>query len=147
VHHFNPSFSCGAGSCILVLMIQKQEPWRRTLLRTEEMAQKYEEAQKENQEPEGCRLCNDTESIAEYEYWRLMPNMFPYDRYFTKSDMLVTKRHIDEHGLTQEEREEFLKLKNEVFADQYDSVLDNLPRQRSIPDHCHFHLIQFKRLD
>ncbi len=127
--------------------MQKQEHWRRLLLRMEETACRYEEAQKEKEQSEGCRLCNDTESIAEYKYWRLMPNMFPYDRYFTKSDMLVTKRHTDERGLTKEEREEFLDLKSKVLTDQYDSILDHLPKQRSIPHHCHYHLVEFKRPD
>jgi hypothetical protein len=100
---------------------------------------------KDKQEKPGCRLCNDTESIREFEYWRLMPNKFPYDRFCSKSDMLVTKRHTDETGLTKQEREEYFKLKSEVLVDEYDSVLDHLPKQKSIPNHCHFHLISFKR--
>lgn len=126
-------------------MTHEHERWRGLLLRTEETARRYEDAQKEKRKYPGCRLCNDTESIREFEHWRLMPNMFPYDRYFIKSDMLVIKRHTDERGLNEAEREEYMRLKSDVLADTYDSVLDNLPKQKSIPHHCHMHLISFKR--
>lgn len=125
--------------------MQEQEPWRRLLLRTEETAKQYEEAQKATPPSKGCRLCNDLESIAEYTHWRLMPNRFPYDRYFTKSAMLVSKRHTDETGLTAEERAEFFELKRDVFADEYDIIFENLPKQKSIPHHMHYHLVELKR--
>ncbi len=131
-------------SCILCGM-QQHEHWRRLLLRTEETARRYEEAARQPSGATGCRLCADPESLAEYTYWRRMPNLFPYDRFFAKSDMLVIKRHTDERGLTQEEREELLALKSGVLGDMYDSLLDHLPRQKSIPHHCHFHLIEFRR--
>jgi diadenosine tetraphosphate (Ap4A) HIT family hydrolase len=124
---------------------QPQEHWRRLLLRTEEVAKNYEAAQKNRLPGNGCRLCNDSETLAEYEYWRVMPNAFPYDRYFTKSDMLVLKRHTDELGLTDAEYKELLQLKSTVLMHEYDHLLDNLPKQKSIPHHCHFHLISFKR--
>lgn len=125
--------------------MQQQEHWRRLLLRTEETAHKYEEAARQQTGTGGCRLCADPVSIAEYTYWRLMPNLFPYDRLFAKSDMLVTKRHTDEWGMSPEEREELMVLKSGVLGDTYDSLLDHLPRQKSIPHHCHFHLIEFRR--
>ena len=123
---------------------QPQEHWRRLLLRTEETAKRYEEAQKVTPPGNGCRLCNDPDSLAEYEHWRIMPNAFPYDRYFAKSDMLVLKRHSDERGLSKAEREEYFQLLNGL-ADQYDSLLNHLAKQKTIPHHCHFHLISFKR--
>lgn len=125
--------------------MQQQEHWRRLLLRTEETARRYEEACAQQKADGGCRLCNDPESIEEYAHWRLMPNKFPYDRLFAKSDMLVIRRHADEYGLTDEERAELLSLKAGVLADRYDSLLDHLPRQKSIPHHYHVHLISFKR--
>lgn len=125
--------------------MQEQEHWRRLLLRTEETATNYDEALKEKLEIGTCRLCADLEFIVEYQYWRLMPNKFPYDRYFSKSDMLVLKRHSDERGLTPEEREEYFQLISGVLADQYDSMLNHLPKQKSIPHHCHFHLVKIKK--
>lgn len=126
---------------------QPQEHCRRLLLRTEETARRYEEAQVEKRAGGGCRLCADTESIAEYQYWRLMPNRFPYDRFFAKSDMLVLKRHSDERGLTEAEKAELFTLKNEVLADQYDHLFENLPKQKSIPHHFHLHLVTPKRTE
>lgn len=124
--------------------MNEHEPWRRLLMRTEETAQAYERAQEQKKSDGACRLCEDTDSIKEYQHWRLMPNKYPYDRYFTKSDMLVLKRHDDERGLTDDEREEYFKLKSDVLIDVYDAVLDNLPKQKSIPHHCHFHMVSFK---
>ena len=130
-------------------MIQKQEAWRRTLLRTEETALKYESAQTETESGSaiGCRLCDDPATIQDFKHWRLVPNAFPYDRYFSKSDMLVSKRHVDELGLSEVEKVELLKLKSEVLTNQYDIILENLPKQKSIPHHIHYHLVEIKRPD
>lgn len=125
--------------------MQKQEHWRRLLLRTEETATAYEAAQREQNSVGGCRLCADPDTIEEYTHWRLMPNRFPYDRLFEKSDMLVLRRHSDEYGLTQDERRELLHLKAEVLSDRYDGFLEQLPKQRSIPHHYHVHVVTYKR--
>jgi hypothetical protein len=125
--------------------MQHQEHWRRLLLRTEETAQRYEEALRLQDNHAACRLCSDTESLEEYTYWRRMRNLFPYDRLFATSDMLVTKRHTDEQGLTSAERAELLTLKAGALGERYDSILDHLPQQKSMPHHCHFHLISFRR--
>ncbi len=126
---------------------QEQEHWRRLLLRTEATADYYEKVQKEQPEGDGCRLCNDPETYQEFKYWRLVPNRFPYDRYFSKSDMLVTKRHVDESELSQEERGELIELKSQVLIDDYDVILENLPKQKSIPHHHHIHLAKIKKPD
>lgn len=125
--------------------MQKQEHWRRLLLRSEETATAYERAQRAQSANDGCRLCRDPDAIAEYKYWRLMPNLFPYDRLFSKSDMLVLRRHSDEYGLREDERAELLQLKCGVLVDEYDALLEQLPKQRSIPHHFHVHLVQYKR--
>ena len=125
--------------------MQEQESWRRLLLRTEKTAQEYEDFQKSHPKRDGCGLCNDKEIINEYKYWQLMPNRFPYDRYFSKSEMLVSKRHTDETGLTQEEKAELFKLKQEL-TDSYDIIFENLPKQKSIPHHIHYHLVEIKKV-
>jgi hypothetical protein len=127
--------------------MQKKEHWRQLLMRTEETAKAYEEAQQNMTPDSGCRLCNDPETFVEYEHWRLVPNRFPYDRYFTKSDMLITKRHTDETGLDQPEKAELVKLKSGPLSDEYDLIFENLPKQKSIPHHIHYHLVQIKRAD
>jgi len=126
--------------------MQHQESWRRLLLRTEATAKKYEAAQQEPGEP-GCRLCKDDTILNEYEYWRLMPNAFPYDRFFVKSDMLVSKRHTDGNDLSEEELTEFRQIKSGGLADNYDLIFENLPKQKSIPHHIHYHLVEIKKLE
>jgi len=127
--------------------MQKQDSWRRTLLRTEETAARYEQAQATSPSDTGCRLCNDLETIVEYKHWRLAPNKFPYDRFFSKSHMLVSSRHVDENGLNIEEKAELIELKNNVLSDGYDIILENLPKQKSIPHHMHYHLVEIKKPD
>ncbi len=124
--------------------MQKQEPWRRLLLRTEETATRYEAAQ-EAKAGGGCRLCSDSETIREFNHWRLTPNAFPYDRFFETSHMLVTKRHTDENGLNEDEKEEYKILKNTELTDTYDLVFENLPKQKSIPHHIHYHLATIRK--
>lgn len=58
--------------------------------------------------------------------------------------MLVTKRHVDESGLTEEERRELFALKNTVLGERYHSTINHLPKMKSIPHHCHIHLVCFK---
>lgn len=123
---------------------QPQEHWRRLLLRSEATAAAYKKAQQQPKQS-SCRLCSDQETISTHNYWRLMPNKFPYDRYFSRSDMLVTKRHVDERGLNDAERAELLELKSTVLSTAYDLVLENLPKQSSIPHHYHVHLVTIKR--
>ena len=108
-------------------------------------AQKYEEAIKNRIPGSGCNLCNDHDStLQEFSYFVLMKNKFPYDRYFTKSDMLVSKRHATEQELTTEERTELISIKKSL-GDAYDSIIEHLPKQKSIPDHYHVHIVAFKR--
>jgi len=125
--------------------LQRHEHWRAYLLRTKETADEYERVKEQHEPTTGCRICNDPETYDTFEHWRLVPNRFPYDRYFSKSDMLITKRHIDETGLTEEERREFIKLKKTILNDRYDIVLENLPKQSSIPHHYHVHLAVLKQ--
>lgn len=130
-----------------------QPHWRRLLLRSEETADFYEQEIKKHHRTDGekkvCNLCADTEAvIEEFEHWVLMKNRFPYDRYFSKSDMLATKRHTDEAGLNEEEKAELLKLKgSDELAGRYDSMLEHFQLQRSLPGHYHVHVIQYKRHD
>jgi diadenosine tetraphosphate (Ap4A) HIT family hydrolase len=131
---------------------QPQDHSRRLILRTEETAANYAahqadvRARKEAGETfPPCPICADTQSITqEYEYWVIMKNAFPYDRYFTKSDMLALKRHATEADMTPEERAELTKIKPEL-AETYDHILENLPKQQSIPGHYHVHLVTVQK--
>jgi hypothetical protein len=126
-------------------MMQLQPHWRQTLLRTEKTAQAYEQYIKKRTSKSGCPLCESNEVFKEYEHWVLMHNKFPYDRYFSKSDMLVPKRHITEGQVSDVERAEFIHLKRDVLFTDYDSIIEHFPEQKSIPEHVHYHLVQYKR--
>ncbi len=127
--------------------MQEQPHWRRLLLRSEETAARYLADITSRQEDESCRLCKFELVIQEFEHWVLKRNKYPYDRYFERSDMLVTRRHVADTDLNQAERSELEKLKREVLCTNYDSLLEHMPAQRSIPAHAHYHLVQFKRHD
>lgn len=58
--------------------------------------------------------------------------------------MLVLKRKAAESELTDAEREELFQLKQAVLNKKYECILENLPGQKSVPDHYHVHLINFR---
>ena len=118
-----------------------------SLLRTEETVKKYQEEISRRDAKSGCPLCKFETKIKEFDNWILMKNKFPYDRYFTKSDMLVTKRHISDGQLNDMEKAELDRLKKEVLFIDYDSLVEHCPRTKSVPEHVHYHLIEYKRPD
>ena len=124
--------------------MQQHEPWRRLLLRTDETATKYENAQHTSTQS-GCRLCEEQDTIKDFKYWRLTPNAYPYDRFFEQSHMLVSKRHTDENGLNEQEITEYKHIKHSGLSEEYDLVFENLPKQKSIPHHIHYHLVTIRR--
>lgn len=126
--------------------MQKQPYWREILLRKEETAKRYDEFVA-NRKSDDCLLCNSDEVFKEYDSWVVMHNKFPYDRYFAKSDMLVTKRHITDGQLNDMELAELQRLKHDALYIDYDSIIEHFPEQKSIPEHVHYHLVQYKRAD
>ena len=127
--------------------MQEQPHWRRLLLRSEATANRNHADFLARKADEGCPLCKSELAIQEFEHWIHKKNKYPYDRYFEKSDMLVSRRHVSDIDLNEAERNELDYLKTEVFHTDYDALLENLPVQRSIPEHAHYHLIQFRRHD
>jgi diadenosine tetraphosphate (Ap4A) HIT family hydrolase len=127
--------------------MQEQPHWRKLLLRTEESAAKYEKEIAERGDDASCALCLFETVVKEYEHWFLMTNKYPYDRYFTKSDMLVSKRHVPEQDLTKAELDEMRELIRSDLSTDYDSIIEHMPLQKSIPEHTHMHLVQYKRPD
>jgi hypothetical protein len=87
----------------------------------------------------GCPLC-DEQSIREFVYWRLIPNSFPYDRIAKKHDMLVTKRHVQEQDLTDDEKAELFHIKQNEL-DEYPYIVEAHQKQKSIPHHFHLHFL------
>lgn len=87
-----------------------------------------------------CPLCT-VPAIKEYDFWKIVKNKFPYDLIAKEHDMLLTKRHVKESDLTEEEKQEFLKIKNNYIDSKYSYIIEATTKEKSIPEHFHIHLI------
>jgi hypothetical protein len=110
-------------------------------LRTPETLFKYEEQIKAGTLPK-CFFCS-SKSLKEYKYWKVVENEFPYDEIASKSHIIAPKRHITEGGLTNKEIKEYKKIKMEAQED-YDVIIENSIKLKSIPMHHHLHLLTLK---
>ncbi|MEX1026562.1 MAG: hypothetical protein WD049_00930 [Candidatus Paceibacterota bacterium] len=115
----------------------------RTAVRTQETFNAYERFKQEA--PDGCPLCR-SESIEEYEHWRMIPNDFPYDTIADEHCMLLPKEHI---GVFEEMADNVRQEYNAILAslDRFDAVLRNFPKQQTIPEHFHAHLLAYKVIE
>lgn len=87
-----------------------------------------------------CALCS-LETIQEFTYWRTVENTFPYDAVASLHHMVLPIRHTDGEDLSFEETEELRDLKKSILNDDYNFVLECLPKAKSIPEHFHLHLL------
>lgn len=86
------------------------------------------------------------ERARTFRYWFITRNEYPYDRLAKKHDLLAPKRKFaSSTDMTNLERAELERIKK-IFEKtaEYDSVMENIPHQRTIRDWYHVHLIQFK---
>jgi hypothetical protein len=111
-------------------------------VRTKEMSEKYLRAIQDGHLSKGCNLCN-APSIKDFQYWRIVDNMFPWDVIAKTQHMIIPKRHITYKELTDDEKKEFDVIK---FADMenYDLSAEARTKNKSIPNHFHIHLIVLK---
>jgi hypothetical protein len=91
----------------------------------------------------GCVLC-EKESLQEFQYWRIIENMFPYDKVAKAHNMILPKRHIVETELSAEEVKELRDIKEKHLQKEYDFMIEAMPKMKSIPQHFHIHLIEVK---
>lgn len=110
-------------------------------LRKNETELAYREYRKTPNFP-ACYVCT-APAIKTYEGWKKIKNEFPYDEVATKNDMIVPIRHTTERDLTERELREFVKIKEEINND-YDMILENTHKRKSIPGHFHLHLLEIK---
>jgi len=109
--------------------------------RTQAMHEKYEEERVASVISDSCPLCT-VPVIAEFTYWKVVENKYPYDAVTLRHDLLIVKRHVgSDKELTQAEREELLELKETTLNDTYTFIMEALPRNKSIPGHHHLHLM------
>lgn len=110
-------------------------------LRTEEIKNAYRTAIENGHLSNGCTLCKINPPKKEFKHWRLQPNLFPYDRIAKVHDLLYTIRHVTENDLNEDEIAELRDLKNGYINENYQYILESIPKLKTIPDHFHLHLI------
>lgn len=69
-----------------------------------------------------CVLCG-REPIEEFQFWKIIPNQFPYDLIAKEHQMLVPKRHVIETLLNAEELQEMFYIKANHLA-KYDHIIE-----------------------
>ncbi len=89
-----------------------------------------------------CYICR-AEPLKTYRYWKIIDNQFPYDEIATTTHMIVPLRHVREDQLRAEELQEYSAVKADLHA-EYDLILENTYKQKSIPGHYHLHLLKLK---
>lgn len=95
----------------------------------------------------GCPFCLETAEsrkiLKDYQFWYITENLYPYDKVYTVSNMLVPRRHlIFLWELNTEEMAEFLEIKQELAQMGYDEILENLPGVKT-QHHFHQHLLAY----
>jgi hypothetical protein len=110
-----------------------------TTLRTAETEARYKDYRK-NKNIDDCYLCRAT-ALKEFTFWRILPNTFPYDCITKTHHLISLKRHADETALTVLEYNELYDIKDAVRND-YDMLLENTLKRKSIREHHHIHAIE-----
>ena len=113
-------------------------------LRKPETEARYVEHQR-NKKSGDCYLCR-AKSFREFEFWRLLPNEYPYDRIVKTHHLISLRRHADENGLTVPEYNELYDIKHTLRND-YDMLFENTLKRKSIREHFHIHAIEVADLD
>ncbi len=110
-------------------------------LRTPETRARYDAYKASGGLAEGCILCDRTDTLKEFTHWRILQNLFPYDLIASVHDMLVTKRHVPDTELSEEELAELREIKQSYVQDTYEFIIEPMTKIRSIPTHAHYHLL------
>ncbi|MEX2052422.1 MAG: hypothetical protein WD991_01860 [Candidatus Paceibacterota bacterium] len=111
--------------------------------RSKELNDKYLGLIKDGFHDSGCNLCK-APSIKEWDHWRVIDNLFPYDLIAKTHHMLIPKKHAVEEELTGEELAELKKLKQGHINENYGWIMEAVPKIKSVPSHFHLHLINSK---
>lgn len=95
----------------------------------------------------GCPFCltegHSRKIVKEYKNWYITENVYPYDRYYSISHMLIPKKHlVFLWELNEEDMHEFLEIKKELASLGYEEILENLPSMKT-QLHFHQHLLAY----
>lgn len=85
----------------------------------------------------------DEPTIRAWTYWRIIENRFPYNVALAKHHLLLPIRAVpDRSDLKDEELAELVEI-IALVASEYDFVMENFPKRRSILAHYHLHLGEY----
>jgi diadenosine tetraphosphate (Ap4A) HIT family hydrolase len=108
---------------------------------------RYEEERKQDLKSDTCPLCEES-PLRVFNYWQVKTNKYPYDAVAEKHDLLIPIRHVANYeNLSKEEIEELRTLKETYLNQNYTYFLEAMPKNKSIPGHLHYHLIEPKAID
>lgn len=87
----------------------------------------------------------DVQTLVDFNYWRIIPNDYPYDIAYKRCHMLIIKRQFVDswNKLTQEEILEYNYIRYLLLYNEYDQIIENAPSRRSVPNMLHVHLVNF----
>lgn len=109
-------------------------------LRTPEGKHAYQEYLKDSALCDSCALCEKS-ALRTFKLWKIVNNSFPYDLIAKEHHMLMPLRHTTEADLTVDEIMELSGIKNHAIEQDYDWIIEPMPKNKSIPDHFHLHLL------
>ena|SRR3989338_3736717 len=115
-------------------------------VRTKKMYDKYQRYKKTHFKEMACNLCDKTKAntLKIFRYWKIVENLFPWDRIIKVHHMIIPKRHATEDKLNSKEKQELEKLKSGYINKNYGIMAEATDRKKSIPGHFHLHLIVLK---
>ncbi len=109
-------------------------------LRTPKGKKAYQEYMAATPVTDACALCKKS-AIRAFKLWKITENLFPYDLIAKTHHMLMPIRHTEEAGLTADEIMELSGIKNLLINEDYDWIIEATPKNKSIPNHFHVHLV------
>ncbi len=110
---------------------------RKTRLRSDATHTKYCNS------PKTVDFLGTAPAIAEWTYWKLIENQFPYDVIAEKHDLVVPKRKFAKKTeMNYDEIEEFAEKVRPYLVEHYDMEIRNYPKAQSVPDHYHIHVLK-----
>ncbi len=108
---------------------------------------RYESERQKDLKTGSCPLCSE-ESIQDFKHWKILPNKYPYDAVAERHDLIQPKRHVAKFKLlTKEEVQELEQLKDTFLNQKYTYLIEAMPKNKSVPGHLHYHLIEPKTID
>lgn len=120
-------------------------------MRTAATLKKYKMYRERRGNDASCDFCKKkAPEHKTFAKWKIVKNLFPYDKIAETHDMLIPNRHfVCENEMNASEREELVRLKVEILASlprskRYHAILENFQHSRTVA-HYHIHLIRLRK--